>query len=335
MKKEDLYDKIMNDVAKEVKQSLNLPDPKCARDATTYEQALIAAIGHNYLNESYHIVNTFMECSKDIIENIDNFTESSKYSGWTYDRKNNQCVCSNVEKPSNHCVLIYVSIICDDEYPNVMSIQDRSKSLNRISIIVNSSKLADTKNNVAILAHEFRHVLEMYVDKVESHIGDSIVNMQGDEFADDNGLKSVFFIARDIVDLFSLSEERARLDGTIHFLKSDYSDPSSNNWKHEKVAQLIDYSKNHHLLYNMQMYLDEIRTRNRFGLFDITKMVGYLWNKYCNKKIKNVNISFSDLLDNNLNDAEITKTIENFLYDNYESFRKRLADCIATHIIIK
>ncbi|WQJ53540.1 MAG: hypothetical protein [Wendovervirus sonii] len=333
MKKEDLHNKIINIVSKEVKKSLNLPDHMYMRDAITYEHALTVEIGHNYINEMFHIVDTFMECSKDIIKNIDKFTESPKYSGWIYNREDNQCIQFNVENISKCCVPIYISIIYDDEYPNIMSIQDRDKQPDIISIIINVNKLSDVNNNIAILGHEFRHALEMYVDSKKSHIGDSIINMQGEEF-DDNSLKSAFFIARDIVDLFSLSEERARLNGAIHFLKETHYDFSLSDMKYKNIAYLIDQSKNQHLLYNMQMYLDEIIMRNRFGMFDIAKMVGYLWNKYCDKKIKNVNIIFSDLLNDNSDDKEISKNIENFLYANYESFRKRLSDCIATHILI-
>lgn len=60
---------------------------KYARDAATYESSLITAISHNYLNKTYHIVNTFIECAKDIIKNVDTFSDTSKFSGWTFDKK--------------------------------------------------------------------------------------------------------------------------------------------------------------------------------------------------------------------------------------------------------
>lgn len=303
-----------------------------ARDMVTLESALSATISRNQLNEARHIVNTFMHCAKDIISHIDNYDDTSKYSGWIFDRQNNVCLKST--SPIQESLPIYIKIINDHSYDNIMSVQDRSKHKDKICLIINKAKLLDIHNNLGILGHEFRHTLEMYIDQKKSHIGDNIVDV-----INDIDLQKIFENtpyyndALNIVTLFLKSEERARLNGAIHFLMSKNIDIHNINKSSEQIAFLVKESESQHQLSTMRLWLDELQERVDYGLYLMPLLLGYLWNKYNNEKV-NVKISIDDISNRHTDGENICNKIMKFFNKNYQDFYNDLVDCITTHIVI-
>lgn len=307
-------------------------DLKHARDMVTLKSALSTAISRNQLNEAHHIVNTFMQCAKDIIAHIDNYDDAPKYSGWIFDRQNN--ICLKTTTLIQESLPIYIRIINDNSYDNVMAVQDRSKCDDKICLIINKVKLLDIHNNIGILGHEFRHALEMYVDPKKSHIGDNIVDVINDIDLQKRFENTPYYNdALNIVTLFLKSEERARLNGAIHFLMSKNIDISDINKSSEKLAFLVKESESQHQLSTMRLWLDELQERVDYGLYLLPLLVGYLWNKYNNEKI-NVEISIDDISNKNDNGEDVCDKIMAFLNKNYKDFYSELIDDIATHIVI-
>ena len=298
------------------------------RDMQTYKNALGVAIARNYyLNEEYHIVNTFYDCINDIIFSISEYKQDVfNYSGWFFDYKNKQCNKSKLL--NNETYPIYVKIIDDFEYANIMSSQDRSKIPDKIYITINLAKLRDSLYNKAVLAHEFRHTLEMYIDKSKSHIYDSIYKIASDPIQ--NRINPyVFELSVNTINLFAKSEERARIDGTVYFLKQLNPDLSFIKENYNKVAKLIDLSKDHHQLYNMGDLLEEELSSKKASIPIV--LIGYLWNKYIIDDKININITEQDVLKHD--NKSIADEVYSFLMANYRKFYNDLTNIVGTHLI--
>lgn len=293
------------------------------RDIETLESAINVTINHNCLNEEYHVVSTFNECIKDIVKNFCSFDKDEAiYSGWCYDRR----ACFKSQTPKD--LPIYVKVTDNEAYLNVMSVTDREYADDKITITINLAKLKDSQIQKAVLAHEFRHALEMFDDEEKSHIGDSIYKIMADSIKN----KTAYFdSALKIINLFSKSEERARIDAAIHYLKDTDIDLSNIEMSHNKIAKLVDLSKDYHMLYDMSIYLNELRQRYAIDLYDLIILIGYLWNKYVEDKIK-IKITEEDVT--KADNEEIAKVVYQFLLDNYETFHKNLIDAVATHLVI-
>lgn len=303
-----------------------------SRDCVLYEHSLSREIAEKYLNESYHVSHTFDKCIYDIIKNVNNnqYTiDKETYSGWSFDSASKSCNTQQIGLP------IYIKVINVETYYNDMSITDRDKlDDGRIHITVNLNRLSDCNaSKRAVLAHEFRHAIEMYADPNKSHINDKQINYQDllDLHISDKLINDAIYIAI----LFSLSEERARIDSVIHYLEDNDNKIDNDTFrisKKEIVAKYIDETKELHLLYNMIFYIDELYDYISYGSYMRILLVGYFLGRIGNTKFnisKDMIIKMEDNIAEQKSD-EILKYLEN----NKKNFMLKLSDCIATHIVI-
>ncbi|WQJ53705.1 MAG: hypothetical protein [Wendovervirus sonii] len=302
------------------------------RDAVTYESALYSLITHDMIQESYHVVNTFVDCALDIVRMLDESDILGEiYSGWSFDIANKQCIKA-AENEGETFKPVYLNIINDDSYICSMSTTDRSNSSDKIIITINYAKLINNTYDevIAILSHEFRHVLEMYIDEKKSHINDTINEMIDDPIKKHTN-KIIFNDAVNIVNLFAESEERSRIDGTIHYLKNINTNTENTNENYKKIAYLIKISNNMHKMYDMQISLADLDILMQTQNFQKILLVGYLYNKYCLKL--DIEIT-EEMIHNWLKYKNDATEILKFLNNNFERFYKKLIDCIVTHLII-
>lgn len=331
-----MYEKILNGIECGLRSALNDKSYYHDIDALTYDQALGAIIEHDMINETYHVIDTFNDCVNDIIKRIPFFDKfDTVYSGWAFDIFKKQCVKLNEPIHKNNSTLpIYLNLVYDDSYICVMSSTDRKMSDDKIRITINYAKLKNVSelDAISILSHEFRHILEMYIDEKQSHIGDSLDTVYSDPILDNLPEQSRARIGN-ILNQFAKSEERARIDGTIHFIKcSDTNlDDTMYSESYKKVAYLVKFSKTHHMLYDMRNTLDylyESIVKNRFRNVLI---IGYLYNKYCENTEVLVN---EEMIEEMEGHKEVAMQIYKYFLGNYNEFYRNLTDCIATHVVI-
>ena len=189
------------------------------RDKSLFIESLIAKLYRSYLYEEYHIVTTFDECIEHIITNIDHFQKRYLYTGWNYDNINKKCLHLN---DSKKYYPIYVKIVYDPNNDNIMSSANRDMnniSFKHIYITINL-KNEILYNEVickSILAHEFRHCLEMYITNFNTIKNDTYYDITYKPYMYIIQLNEFLHI-KTMINLFSISEERTRIDSVIHYI---------------------------------------------------------------------------------------------------------------------
>lgn len=304
----------------------------CDRDCVLYEDALLREISENYLCESYHVSHSFDKCIYDIIKNVNNkqyIIDEETYSGWSFDSVSKSCNTQQIGLP------IYIKVIDDETYYNDMSITDRDKlDDGRIHITVNLNRISDCNaSKRAVLAHEFRHAIEMYADTKKSHISDKYVSF-GD-LSDLHVHDKIIKYSLHVATLFSLSEERARIDSVIHYLEDVVDKFDKDNVRKNKkeiVGKYIDETKDLHLLYNMIFYIDELYDYMNYGLYQRILLTGYILDKIGKTKFK-IPKNMLQNIDDDLAESKCNDIVK-YLEKNRKEFLLRLSDCIVTHIVI-
>jgi len=297
------------------------------RDEQLLAGYLLEKFNTKFLLEKYHIVNDFNEFVNYILNDINNYTDEYKYTGWNFSE--NKCIClfdKSIKYP------IYLQVIDNVNYVNTMSITDRSLSPNKIQITINKAKLTKDKIDMqSILFHECRHCIEMYITSFNT-IKDKLPNLNNDSYLNK---KDKIFINRckTIANLFADSEERARIDGTIHYLQDNSNNETYTVNDIEKLMQLSD---NHSAITEMNEYLELIRIHIQIGIDDymLPLYLIYLFTKY--KCCKNFHIDIDISKIDEMTDAEKEQKCKQFyvmLEENLNTYLIRLYKTIFVHII--
>ena len=115
----------------------------------------------------------------------------------------------------------------------------------------------------------------------------------------------------------------------VYFLKQLNPDLSFIKENYNKVAKLIDLSKDHHQLYNMGDLLEEELSSKKASIPIV--LIGYLWNKYIIDDKININITEQDVLKHD--NKSIADKVYLFLMANYRKFYNDLTNIVGMHLI--
>jgi PHD/YefM family antitoxin component YafN of YafNO toxin-antitoxin module len=306
------------------------------RDKSLFIESLIVKLYRSYLYEEYHIVTTFDDCIEYIITNIDQFQKRYLYTGWNYDCVNKKCLRLNDIKKYYP---IYVKIIYNSNNDNIMSSVNRDMnniSLNHIYITINLKNeiLSNKTISKSILAHEFRHCLEMYVTNFNTIKDDTYYDIKYKPYMYIIQLNDFLHI-KETINLFSTSEERARIDAVIHYIK--YNNIKCENNVNE-VAKIIQKTDNLSYLKDMSSMIDFMYGKMHAKDYKYFIVLGYLCKNHMhlnNKISKTIKISEDDINNfENLDKQYLKVQTENLIYvfsENYSKFITLLKDCILYH----
>lgn len=287
------------------------------------------------LNEEQHIVRQFEECSKYIVNNIQNFDQDKLvYSGFNWHISSSKCTYDNNE---NSGFPIYINICNFDNLDNKFAYtQYRDLSDNKIVIYINKNFISDPKL-YGKLQHEFVHVRTQYAKYFKNPLEGKKHNYDVKNiFYYENRIKRLLFnysqlqIVTNILYVMSKTEQDARINQVYRDL--DFINVDLTNFSLIKIIKEIEDE-------SLLQYFDDLKDQiNQYNDFKLLLIIAYYLNKFGYginsnylsddnmKRIFSLNYKISET------DFNICNKVINLIDESFQEYQNKICKIINKYI---